>query len=135
MASAESEHITGVWGGAPNGVDSGAKPSEADDLAAFGCVTQAANSPHFPCFANWRGKAPNVTDFRSPLKILTKSASVPWKMLWDEHFHPSPARGDASVFSKRLSYINIAAFSGGSRGRMGGCIPPPAVRHIGIFCR
>jgi len=60
MASAECKPITGVWGRAASGVQGqspwlggqGRSPTEAEDLLAFGCPTEAANLPHSPYFAN-----------------------------------------------------------------------------------
>jgi len=45
MASAERKPITGVWGGAPSGVQS--PPPEAETLLAFGRSIEAANLPTF----------------------------------------------------------------------------------------
>ena len=51
MASAEREPITGVWGGAPSGVQGqspwsggeGAKPPEAESILGLGRPTDTAN--------------------------------------------------------------------------------------------
>jgi len=57
----EREPITGVWGGAPSGVQGqspwsggsgGRSLPEAENLLASRCATEAANLPHSPQFAN-----------------------------------------------------------------------------------
>jgi len=56
MASAEREPITGVWGGAPTGVQGhsplsggqGAKPPEAESILALGRPTDTANLHPWP---------------------------------------------------------------------------------------
>jgi len=60
MASAAREPITGVWGGAPSGVqgqspwsgDQGGEAPEAETLLAFGRSLEAANLSSFLKFGN-----------------------------------------------------------------------------------
>jgi len=46
------EPPAGSRGRTPGQGITGAKPAEAENLLAFACLTEAANLPHFPYFAN-----------------------------------------------------------------------------------
>jgi len=103
IASAEGESIAGSGAEPPASErDLGAEPlvrglgatTEAENLSAFGCPKTAANSPHSPCFANWRFKLQMCYIHPPKLTGLHQSQEPPLtKVGWT--CPPQSTRGDA----------------------------------------